>query len=400
MTIFPLRMAGKRTARLLLPVFSLLAMASAEDGRDYVVFVGLNVGVERGGAFLPVVGADRGTVEVLRNGVPETVAMRDLRDFTTRTEPKISTTSLEVTDLNGVRAYTTANDPTVMGMQQQSVLMDMQASQENQAEIALRNSLGTLQALQRAAQSGLPVSPDEIARAETAANSAASNLSAAAADSTSGAFSGANPAGAADKGLFDAYEVSFRVSAPRRIERAYALLRLILRDPNQPGTPASTLRFFPLPVIDTKARKVTLTLRGLPPGFSADAHELHVFVGNEEIATSVSSHRYEVTAPEAHQFLLLQYLDKNKRATIPVGIVTELLPSGLAALIPDPQRSLTVNFSVDADGRVTDVTWPAGSSAPSPELDAALRALPFYPALLEGKPTASTGTFALSEFLR
>lgn len=399
MRLVQILLSAGHVGRLALLVLSIVASAAAEEPKDFIVFVGMDVAVEQGAAVLPVVGASRGMVEVRREGATESVPMRNVRGFTTKTEPKISTVSLDIVDLAGERAYTTGNDPAVKGMQQQVLLMDMQASRENEAENALRDSLGNLQALQRAARSGLPVSPDEIARAESAANTAATDFSAAASDGSTGLFSGGNAKRAGGDGLFDAYDVSFRVSAPRQIEQAYAVLRLILRDPDSPAVPVSTLRFFPLPVIDTKPRKVTLSLAGLPAGFAADAHELHIFVGGEELATSLSSHRFEVSASEAHQFLVLRYVDKNRGVTVPVSLVRELLPTGLTSLVPDAQRSIAVDFSIDANGAVTDLRFAVGSTAPGPELETALRAVRFYPALVRGAPAASTGTFALSEVL-
>jgi hypothetical protein len=61
----------------------------------------------------------------------------------------------------------------------------------------------------------------------------------------------------------------------------------------------------------------------------------------------------------------------------------------------------TVVLAIDQHGKVTEVRSPfPPDDSKHATLAAALRDVPFLPALLEGKPVDSKGTFAIYEFTR
>ena len=178
------------------------------------------------------------------------------------------------------------------------------------------------------------------------------------------------------------------------------MLRLVVQDPARPDTHFSTIRFVPVPQIGPEPREVRLKIARLPVGFTVEQCDLHVFVNGREYATNLSPHRATVDENDAYRFLLLRYLGERASATLPPQIMIELVPPKLAASVPDDQRSLTVDFAIDREGRVVDLKMPAAVAAVRSELVELLRSVRFYPGLVKGIPVESGGTFALSEFIR
>ncbi len=370
--------------------------AGEEPAKDYVAFVGINVTVVEGDAQLPVVGARRAGVDVMEQGRVVSMSSRDLHEFTTTVEPKVSAINLKLTDVRGEPTYTRANDPNVHLIEQQSFLYDLQDARRSHASTELIKAQRNVLESKRLAETGVTIDMNKVygdaSVAEAEFNAEYSDASAGRIDASVMQHDG--------NAAYDAFDLSFRVSTPHPIAGAYAVLRLFIRQPRHPNEKISLLKFLPLPELGPKERKLGVWVRGLPSGYTLDAYELHFFIGNRELATTVSRNRFEVTKSEAHQFLILRYVTEHKLATAPAAIVSELVPAELRDLVRDDWKSWTVDFTIDADGNVTHLAFAGGQPPPSADLEETLRTLRFYPALVHGVPTASEGTFALSEFLR
>jgi hypothetical protein len=177
------------------------------------------------------------------------------------------------------------------------------------------------------------------------------------------------------------------------------VLRLFVRDPAKPSVVAPVHRFFRLREIGPEPRKVTIAQDRLPRGFALDEYSVHLFLGGGELPTTVSKNRLDVTRAEAHQFLILQHLQRHGRKDVPVALIPALLAPELEELIPVDRANALIDVVVDAEGRVVALgpTPPAHDPLPA-DLAAALRQVCFLPALQKGAPVEGRGTFALSEF--
>lgn len=374
-----------------------LDLPGAEKAADYVIFVGLNPTAQHEGRAHAIVHAQPERIEIIADGRRTALPLRELSAVDTTPEPKISGMLIELTDVRTRRGFT-GRDPDFVQDHQQLLLDTLASQQQTLAINDWKAAYSNARMVEAAAARGA-ATPKDVMNAQASSAQALGNLDAAIA---SGAYHRNTDVGSgsdATTDRFDALRFSARVSAPRRIENAYGMLRVLLRDPGNPDAPISMVRFLNLPALGPEPREVRASLGGLPPGFSVDQCQLHVFADGSEIATSASPNRLEVTRDEAHQFLLLRYLTTQKSATVPPAVIPELLSSDLAGLVPAAQRSLTIDFAIDRDGRVTNLKTPAGVAL-DPKLEELLRSLCFYPALTSGTPVDSSGTFALSELIR
>jgi hypothetical protein len=201
---------------------------------------------------------------------------------------------------------------------------------------------------------------------------------------------------------FDGFAVAFEVSTPQALDDAYGVLRLRYRESTQPGaTLLHAMKLFRLRKLDAKPRKVVVRQFGLRPGFSVESFQVHLYAEGRELATNLSPNRVDVTEDEAHQFLILRHVHRHAAASLPVQIAPELLRPAPPALADGGVAALLVNVEVDVDGRVTAVVPGAvDSGAVGAELLDELRRVRFLPALLNGRPVAGRGAFAVGELFR
>jgi hypothetical protein len=205
--------------------------------------------------------------------------------------------------------------------------------------------------------------------------------------------------GPADEGGFDAFEVSFRVSSPEPLRDMLGLMRLDVRDSASP-TPVSVLKFFNLRDVGPKPRKVTLLQSGLPRGFAVAGYTIHLYLDGQELPTDLSQNRIEVSREEAHQFLVLRHTSANAHATLSAQLIPELVPDSTRAGLRATDPALTVEFQIDQNGKVTAAsTSVVAADSALDHLNDLLRNIFFLPALQNGRPVASRGTFAISEIL-
>lgn len=205
-----------------------------------------------------------------------------------------------------------------------------------------------------------------------------------------------------DNGVFDGYEVDFRVSANERLPEGYGVLKISLQDPSRTELGVQhTYQVFRLPEMDSKPRKVIVRRFGLPMGFSVDSYEIHLYSDGMELATNESKNRVEVTADEALQFLILRHMQNNKGANQPPQVAAELRPAWPNAELVAAWENILVTLEITPEGTV-DETEVAGtiSNALSNELASIVRDVRFLPALVSGQPVAGRGTFSLGELFR
>jgi hypothetical protein len=130
-------------------------------------------------------------------------------------------------------------------------------------------------------------------------------------------------------------------------------------------------------------------------------YAVHFYEDGEEFPTNASKNRMELNTAEAHQFLVLRHAHASQGASLPVQIVRELLPADMAERLRSIGPETNVELAIDINGQVTEVRSPFPQDDPQHAvLAAALRDVPFLPALRNGSAVASTGTFAVAEFTR
>lgn len=372
--------------------------AAPSEAREFVVFFGLDVSVDAAGARLPVIAASEQEVTVLRDGRPARVSLQNAR-LHSAVEPKLGRERVTIEGLHGERVYSPQNDPARDAIHQQMAMDAIQAQSMDAAMFQARTTAANAQALAQAASDpATGVSPSDVAEANAAASQAATRLhNIQSMPAHRSALSGT----ANDPGLYDAFEVTFRLATERPLPDCHGVLRLLVRDPANPRDPVPVVRFFSLRDPGARARKVTILQTGLPPGFGVDSYSVHIYSAGREVPTTLSSNQVEVTADEAHQFLILRHLQQHAHGQVPVQVIPDFLPAQLSELVPPGQGEQTVDFTIDRNGRVIRVAPTPGSSVTlTLALEAALRNVRFLPAVQNGQPVEGLGTFALVELLR
>lgn len=281
----------------------------------------------------------------------------------------------------------------------QQILMDsIESHQQQLAHAELSNAMLNAEGVARALSAGQPVPESVQSGVERRVGQALQGFDSAHTPSQGMDRTMDMTASSADAGLFNGFEFVCRISSPVEIEGAYALLRLVVRDPQTPRKTLVTLKFFPVRKITSKPRKFVFAQYGLPQGFSVDKYDVHLYVNGTELATNLSDSRLAVTAAEAHQVLLLRHMADHRAASLPIQAIPELASPELRARVPVGQLDRTVDVDVDENGLVTAVRLaPTETPGADDFIEATLRQARFLPALLNGKPVPSTGSFALSE---
>jgi hypothetical protein len=176
----------------------------------------------------------------------------------------------------------------------------------------------------------------------------------------------------------------------------------LIRDPSRTELGAQhAFQVFKLPPLGPKPQKVVVRRFNLPIGFSVDSYEVHLYVDDRELATSLSKNRVEVTEGEALQFLILQHMQRNKSASREAQVADEMRPEWPRVELARDWENIVVTVHITPDGTVEDSNVSGAIDSPlTEELHAALLKVRFLPALAIGEPVPSTGSFALGELFR
>lgn len=370
--------------------------------KDYVIFLGTDIYADPRNEQqpLPVVGGSEGKVVLLAEDGTMVVPRTDVV-MSAALEAKVSRNSVTIEAIEGRPVHSPLTDP----MAELSKLYNIEADRQEAAEHAAR------QAEYYAAGAGLEnaMTPDDSLTKESteAAMDAAADRAAAAVNEMANVignsfFQDYLKGASGDNGVFDGYEVDFRVSANERLPEGYGVLKISLQDPSRTELGVQhTYQVFRLPEMDSKPRKVIVRRFGLPMGFSVDSYEIHLYSDGMELATNESKNRVEVTADEALQFLILRHMQNNKGANQPPQVAAELRPAWPNAELVAAWENILVTLEITPEGTV-DETEVAGtiSNALSNELASIVRDVRFLPALVSGQPVAGRGTFSLGELFR
>ena len=375
---------------------------SADPPSDHVLFIGLDLSLDRNDSVCPIIDADNGSVRIVENGDPVRVPMRNLH-FKTAMKPKVSRSSLNIGEVKTDRVYSRATDPAMDAAAQQMILMTQQEEAEQIAQGQLQGAISAAEGITRAQNLGQRVDPAAVDAARAGVDNATrgvANIYNASAQKYIIPDSQTALGKAADG--YDAFTVSFRIAAPEPVENAYAVLRLLARDPNNPRTPVSAIKFFNLRKIDRTPRKYTLFQAGLPKGYLLDKYEVHVYSDGRELASNLSSNRVDLNADEAYQYLLADRLANDSTSNVPIRVATELLPPDFRRRITAAQRNRSVDVAVDADGKILSLVLqsPTAPGPDDPFIESAVREVRFFPAMVDGKPIKSKTTLFLSDFVQ
>jgi hypothetical protein len=311
---------------------------------------------------------------------------------------KISDSSVGVENLNAERAYTFGADPFRQMVNAEGLATGANMAADLAHGDLLRADMGVAAAAASAASAagtpGAGAANAALAHAQANQSQAAATVNQAYANETSNTFDSSALSNSANVGerMYDAIRISFHVKSEKNLSKAYfAVIAEISELGSKPGHVRRWAYVKSLgPLSAGESRKITVYQGGLPPGYSLGKCEVHIYDQGTELATTLSSKQVPLTAEEALEFQIIEYVGENKGRTLPATPATASLGSDVrASLLSAP---LDEGYMLVAkDGRVTAAYRDEAATRPleDPAFESLLKTLRFNPALEAGKPVES-----------
>jgi hypothetical protein len=187
----------------------------------------------------------------------------------------------------------------------------------------------------------------------------------------------------------DAIDVEFDVSSERPLQKPYVVTMARFRAKNgEPGMVQNLVYAKELHQIDKHPTNVHFVEGGFPFDFELVDFQLHIYNRGEEVATTVSSKRVELTRDEAFEYVKMLYVGAHKDDTLAPVPVMGKLPADLPRRLAEGEYKEPFFVKVSRDGLASEPFLDAAclKKIEDPYLESVVRSLRFKPALNRGKP--------------
>ncbi len=401
---------GAPPLHLLPAVVALLFFPAAAPGADaapdrppskpYTLYLGADLSIERQGKPWPVEGVQGESFVISAEGKRLLVSPREAPSLRVKVDSvlKMTTAYATLAGLKAERVFTPANSPLRRELQAMDLArynasaVDQAADELRFAQMMIGNAKGELRDA-----FGNPT-PQPLLDSDTATQFTAlqSSLSAQNTDLTSVP----NAAGRTAADACDALYLSFDLSSRQPLADPYLIAVVRFRANPDDATSTGLLAFAQeLPAVDAKPRRVRLFRGGFPRGYQLEECRIHLYDRGNEIPTSTSLKQTAITADEAFQISIVDYVSQNRDQTRPPAPTRDFWPGDLAARLTAKGLNRPVFVKVGKDGKASGFFDDQGCTRPinDPELEAVRPDLHFYPALAKGKATESVVAFDLGQ---
>ncbi len=411
---------------------------AADEPKTHTLFMGADFAVSLDKGLYPVRGVVGSSWVVEINGV-EKVISAHRAPLTLKITPNLKLTerSATIADYKKERAYTLANDPSTRmtrGLNQAAMsnfdLManahDAQAIADTQGNKALGvaslfsstdNQMGA-PAMMTAGRTynpanGPPAQQGNFTYAEAVALAATYAVAVAAATSQNLAFAqqnadaalvqtqnGNEPGGRLAPTGMDAMDVEFEISSVRPLPKPYVItITQFHPKGTRPGTVQNLVYARELGPIDAQPAKVHFIEGGFPFDFEVVDFQLHLYNRGEEVATTESSKRVQLTRAEAYEYVRIEYLTAHKADTLPAVPAMAVLPSDFRSQLAAGAFKETVYVRVSKEGQAAGAFADSKCSRPieDPNFERVVRAIRFYPALSAGEAVDGIASLNLAQ---
>jgi hypothetical protein len=196
----------------------------------------------------------------------------------------------------------------------------------------------------------------------------------------------------------DAMDVEFEISSARPLQHPYVVTMTRFHPKGtKPGTVQNLVYAKELHQVDAHPSNVHFVEGGFPYDFELIDFQLHVYNRGEEVATTVSSKRVELSRDEAFEYIKIEYIGAHKGASLPAAPAMALLPADLPARLARGEFVDTYFVRVSKDGLADEAFADAGCSRriEDPYLEKVVRCIRFDPALADGKPVDGVASLDL-----
>ncbi len=208
------------------------------------------------------------------------------------------------------------------------------------------------------------------------------------------------PNGKIATGGLDAMDVEFEIRSSKLLHNPYVVTMTRFRLPtSKPGVVQNMVYAQSLHPIDEHLSHVHFVEEGFPFGYDLVDFQLHIYNQGEEIATNIAADRVELTREEAFEYVKAEYIGAHPKDTLPavpaMGKLPADLPSRLAAGKYSGSFYVRVSSNGLADRAFSDAacTTEVGDAY----LDSVVARIRFKPALDHGKPVDGVASLNLGK---
>jgi hypothetical protein len=214
------------------------------------------------------------------------------------------------------------------------------------------------------------------------------------------AENGEEPGGRLVQTGLDAMDVEFQVSSERPLKKPYVVTMTRFHPKGtKPGTVQNLVYARELGMIESHPTNIHFVEGGFPYDFELIDFQLHLYNRGEEIATTVSSKRVELTRDEAFEYVKMEYVGSHKGATLSAAPAMGILPADLPRRLAEGEFRETFFVKVSKDGLADEAFVDATCSKRIEDayLEKVVKSIRFNPALAQGKPVEGVASLNLRQ---
>ncbi len=393
------------------PATAAAAGSGDSQAKPYTLYVGTDFAIEWEGQLRPVQGVRENAFVVSVKGSPVVVKPHDA-DLKIKADDvlKVTASSATISNFKAERTYTPENDPRAKFQQMAGLAASASAPTDIAHGAMITAQAGAGMSGARAATNTVPefqaglnaTAAQDASFAAAAEGTYQSSLVSESRDINSVASLSVKMQEELAQERYDAFTLTFEVSAPRPLSKPYIVVVTRYRErPEQPDTERIWTYAQELPRVDMKPARVRMARGGFPPGYKLGDVQVHLYDQGVEIATNMARKRVAITADEAFQFSVVGYVQNHRGATLQAEPLKTTLPAVLRERLAAEKLSRSFYVRVGKNG------MPVGAFADEacvekitdPDLAAAASALRFNPALKQGKPVEGVAPVRLDQLV-
>ena len=362
------------------------APAAVPDGaktepKTHTLFMGADLDVELNKVAYRVMDVSGGSFAVKVDGKDLLIPMNEGPvSLRVAHSLKLTEASASIAELKGERVYTPGNDPQRIYGAKQAASAGYSPDIMHLPQAIVSAASGPTSGAPGTAQHNPVTSPEQLSY--NAAPQSGQDLN-------GSDFYARKMQDELAKGLFDAMEISFDVSAEQPLNSPYVVVIAQYREPNTPpGASHQWICAKALEPVDSKPRRVRFVQGGFPQGFQLEKFQIHLYDRGQEVATNVAEKRVPLTRDEAFQYMRIDYVSSHKGASLPATPAMGKLPADLRARLGREQLMQFFYVKVSKDGLPVDayVDESCSHKVKDPYLESVIRGIRFHPALDKGRP--------------
>jgi hypothetical protein len=211
---------------------------------------------------------------------------------------------------------------------------------------------------------------------------------------------GDEPAGKIATSGLDAMDVEFDIRSAKPLHNPYVVTMTRFRAPNtRAGMVQNLVYAQSLHPIDEHLSHVHFVEEGFPFDYELVDFQLHIYNRGEEVATNIAADRVELTRDEAFEYVKMEYIGAHLKDTLPATPAMAKLPADLPSRLAQGKYAAAFYVRVSKDG-LADKAFsdPACTQRiDDPYLDSVVKRVRFKPALDGGKPVDGTASLQLGK---